>query len=155
MIRRLRINHRASFGALAVVLPLGLTMALVSRVQVPPSKATGLNQLGVLPTKGAPLRDVIVSVGPLQLRLRMWDAASGVHRILELTPERDPQLPDLLVYWANSEEASLLPTPCVLLGSLAGTQMRRFVLPAEVRAGRLYFYCLGHQELIASQEFDR
>ncbi len=155
MIRRLRINHRATFGALAVVLPIGLTLALTSRIQVPSSNAPGLPQIGVLPTSGAPLRDMTLDAGPLQFRLRLWDGAVGGHRILELTPKRDPQLPDLLVYWANSEETGQLPTPCVLLGALAGTQMRRFVLPAEVLGGRLYFYSLAHQELIASQEFDR
>ena len=115
MIRRLRINHRATFGALAILLPIGLTLALTSRSQVPSSSASGLPQLDVLPTSGAPLRDMNLTAGALQFRLRLWDGAVGGHRVLELIPERDPQLPDLLVYWARSDETSSLPTPCVLL----------------------------------------
>lgn len=155
MIRRLRKQHLASFGLLACVLPVGIALALTSRQAVPASPSS-VAEYGIANAPSdVPARDLAFEAGPLSLRLRLWSAAAGRGRILELTPQRDPEQPDLLVYWADSQATNELPKSCVLLGSLAGTQVRRFELPAEVRAGRLYFYSLAHQELVATSEFER
>ena len=149
MIRRLRSRHRATFVFLALALPVGLGLALTSRKSVPPGEIAAQASLGV------PARDETVKLGAIELRLRLWNTGAGNSRVLELTPRRDPELPDVLVYWSASEETTGLPAQSVLLGSLAGTQSRRFALPSDVRGGRLYLYSLAHQELAASVEFER
>ena len=152
MIQRLRAQHRATFALLAIVLPIGLWAALGSRRAVPaaavPSESAGLPET-------PPARDEIVTAGTTRLRLRVWPATKDGRRVLELTPEQDPELPDVLIYWTNSDATDELPPDCTLLGSLAGAQARRFTLAAEVRRGRLVLYSLAHQEIVASLEFER
>lgn len=155
MILRLRSQHRTTFAMLAIVLPVGLGLAFASRKSVPPSMNVPREGSLLQASRDPPVRDAIVTAGAASVRLRLWAADSKGSRLLELTPQRDLELPDVLVYWARSEEVRELPRESVLLGSLAGTQTRRFTLPDRASDGRLYLYSLAHQQLVASLEFER
>jgi hypothetical protein len=154
VIARLRRRHRAIFGALALCLPVALVAALEARRDVPQNVRL---EHGGIPgfdgrVKVSESQTLVRGVG---MRTRTWDDNRLARRVLELTPERDLELPDVLVYWAPSEATEELPQDGILLGVLAGAQQRRFALPREAVGGRLYWYSLAHQELIASAEFDR
>lgn len=143
------------FISLAIVLPLGLGLALSSRTSVPASANAPRGDASAIAPDSAPASDTLAKSGALEFRLRIWNAAVNGARVLELTPKRDLESPDVLVYWADSEAAKDLPANSVLLGSLAGTQARRFTLSKDVHGGRLFLYSLAHQELVANLEFDR
>ncbi len=155
MIRRLRSRHRETFIVLGLALPIGLGLALGSRTSVPASAAVNRGDVTVALPSEAPAHDKLLKSGEVELRARVWNAAADGTRVLELTPERDLELPDVLVYWAESGAPDELSMKRVLLGSLAGTQSRRFSLSKDVHGGHLYLYSLARQQLVASLEFDR
>lgn len=144
MIARLRRRHRIATIALAVLMPPALAIALASRSEVP--IGTLPRVLAVEATGGAARwsRDDLWSALPI--RTRGFAGAGGP--LVELSPLRDPLLPDLLVYWAAAGAGDPLPDGARLLGRLAGTAPRRFALPAA--GGRLYLYSLGHARLVDS-----
>ncbi|HTF88440.1 MAG TPA: hypothetical protein VK843_08525 [Planctomycetota bacterium] len=154
MIRSLRSRHRRTFVLLAVVLPIGLAMAFSSRVSVPASPSVPQADRLVARPIDAPVRDAVVTSARAQLRLRIWSPGTDGTRVLELTPRRDLELPDVLVYWSATDSNEGLPAKSLLLGSLAGTEARLFSLPKEARGGRLFLYSLAHQELVASLELE-
>ncbi len=155
MIHRLRSQHRSTFVLLAMVLIVGLVLALGGR-KAAPTDPRAQGEPSILEPAAPELRAGVMRTEAIELRWRLWEAGATVGRILELTPARDLQRPDLLVYWSDSGASDELPLQSLLLGSLAGVQTRRFVLPAgkseSKRGGRLYLYSLAHQELIATLE---
>jgi len=159
MIRELRARHRAVFAVLAVGLPIGLGFALASRGSVPPISpgSPGPIEAAAGVPSGTPEVDTRARAGDVELRVRMWRPEADGAVALELRAARDLELPDVLVYWADSDQARELPPNAVLLGPLAGTRARCWRLPRRAPgvAGRLYLYSLGHQELAASLELPR
>lgn len=71
----------------------------------------------------------------------------------ELQPAQALPLPEVLAYWREDgpahEPGSL--EDAFLLGTLAGTQPRRWLLPqgAQLGDGHLILYSLPHQKIIA------
>lgn len=154
MIRGLRSRHRWTFVVQGLVLPIGLGLALGSRASVPANSNSPQSGAANAAPSEPPAREVQLKTGLVELRLRLWNALADGTRVLELTPVHDLELPDVLVYWAESDATDELPKNGVLLGSLAGTQARRFVLTKLVHGGRLYLYSLAHQELVTSVELE-
>jgi hypothetical protein len=82
---------------------------------------------------------VVLEFGALRV------AARHAGSRLVLQPLDDPRAPDVVVIWsAGAREDG------VLLGALAGTQPREFVLPGP--RGVLFLDSLGHDELLGSAE---
>ncbi len=144
VIARLRRRHRVATLALAVLMPPALAIALASR-SAAPIQALPPALADAAPS-GAPRwsRDDLWSALPVRTRGFAGDAGA----LVELAPLRDPMLPDLLVYWAAGGGSDRLPDGARLLGRLAGTDVRRFAVPAA--GGRLYLYSLGHARLVDS-----
>lgn len=88
----------------------------------------------------------------LPAEVRVYDASGPQFGgAVEIAPIEDPRRPDVIVYWSSdSEIREVVPADSHLLGRLAGVQLRRFLLPpaAATQPGSLYFYSLGHQELV-------
>lgn len=148
MNARLRRRHRVATIALALLMPPALALALAARSGSPLSG--GLPQaLAARVASGAPRwsRDDLWTVTPIRTQ-GFAGATSEAAPVIELTPLRDPMLPDLLVYWSAARASDRLPEGAQLLGRLAGTEARRFAAPAA--GGRLYLYSLGHARLVDS-----
>lgn len=148
MNARLRRRHRVATIALAVLMPPALALALAVRGGSHPSDSLPRALVAVAAT-GAPRwsRDDLWTVTPIRTR-RFAGATSEAGSVVELTPLRDPMLPDLLVYWSAAGASDRLPEGAQLLGRLAGTEARHFALPAA--GGRLHLYSLGHARLVDS-----
>jgi hypothetical protein len=142
--RALRTGHRGVWIALALLLPLLLVAALRARQPVPPGAPL---EPAPATATGAPVHDVHGLWDQAAIDTRAWRDARGL--VLELEPRRDLQRPDVLVYWAAGGPPDRLPDDAHLLGTLAGTQRRQFVLPGN-GAARLYLYSLGHQEIVTT-----
>ena len=164
MIAGLRARHRASFVALAVLLPCALAATLVSRREVAPSLAPSRGTPGLAPSRGTPglaapasppTRAGVSRQGGVEVHTREGLDAG----VVELAAPRDLALPDVLAYWSSARPEGELPNPCTLLGSFAGTAPRCFELPPDARvtsagAGRgwISLYSLGHQEVVWTWE---
>ena len=150
MIHELRRRHRLWTSALALLLPLGLILGLLSRT--PPAIQEDVPQavLPALADEGRLVweREDLWSKAEITTRLR--SSASGA--AVELAPRVDLRLPDVLVYWSLADSDGSLPDDAHLIGRLDGTRPGRFALPPAAGAGRgrLYLYSLGHQELVDS-----
>lgn len=156
MIRPLRARHRAIFAVLAILLPVGLAAALVSRPVDP--------ALDELPE---PLRDSHLPQGgavawslaggwegvPIDAELRVKGAAR-----LVVTPVEDPRLPDLLIYWSpeGAGQRALADGEARLLGRVAGSQPLSLPVPPETvaRGGYLLLFSLAHGQVVASAPID-
>ena len=153
MIRRLRTRHRWTAIVLWLLLPAAYGVGLVVRPEDPVGQVSAAvrPELGGLSYEDG-WRFVQLENGS-ELAMRSIESAQGFVTHVELQPETDLKRPDVLVYW--SREAAIgaagLPGDAVLLGSLAGTERRRYPLPSGVAwgEGALVLYSLGHQELLS------
>ena len=148
MIRPLRRTHRIASVVLAVVLPIGLALALAARVDVP---AEASLDEGSDPDASA--RHLGTRFGDLEIELTIRTA--GGRPSITLAPTTDPKIPDLLAYWQAEASEELSPA-AHLLGSLAGAQPRTLDLPREAttRAGTLVLYSLARREVVAIEALD-
>lgn len=142
MIRSLRKRHQWTWIALLLALPVLLILAVNARRQVPTSKqplpgdeitATGFQEVMLVPNA--------FGSEPIDMRLLVHPDGS---RLLELTPRLAPTYPDALVYLGEPT----WPTGNVLLGSLSGRSVRRFMLPDRA-ASTLHIYSLAHSRHVA------
>ena len=159
MNRRLRARHVRMWGALAVLLPIGLAAAIYSRTPIPTVGVSG----DAMPDD--PAAHATFDFLDTRIRARLGPAANGSAAIVELTAEEDPALPDVLVYWTSTgagATTSGLRGDELLLGSFFGRRTHRFTLPADamsatadsVANGRLLFYSLAHGEVVAELNVD-
>jgi len=142
VIRRLRrAQGIAAVGGL-VLLPTLLALGLNARVTVPRDFAA----------PWASLRGWDANLDP-DAPLRWAISIGSGGRSLDLQPSRDLQEPDLLVYWSPGHPFEEIPEEAVLLGVLAGSEPRRFVLPKAsggVDDASVLVYSLVRAEVIAS-----
>lgn len=144
MNRRLRIRHRRTLGLLTVLVPVGFAAALSVRAGVP-EMARVPHPTSASPDWPAGTVEVLDSVD-WRARFDARLASDGRRAVLELRPLEDWELPDLLVYWTEVETDAPGPSS-VLIGKLAGTQRRRFVLPST-SPGWITIFSLGHEETV-------
>jgi hypothetical protein len=155
MIQPLRRRHRWMTAALAIILPIAFVAGLAVRKPLPatenvpsavPSTSTEFSQ--VLFEKGDLWNDLAISTRVLA------DQLPTTHLAVELQPRVYLKIPDILVYWhpQPSSDADKLPEGSYLLGALAATEKRCFVLPdsALVHDGIIMLYSLAHQKKIAA-----
>ncbi len=144
MIAPLRRRHRRVSIGLALVLPVLYFAALRARSTVPATNALVETVERAYAVDGADggARTLDVAWEGAVIETRLQNGG----RVLELAAREDPKKPDVLVYWRpRAAEAPFL------LGSLAGTQPRRYELPSEAleSAGTLELYSLAHDEIVA------
>lgn len=151
MIRPLRERHRIVATTLALVLPVGFVAAIAARRDAPRSETwqTGATIVDE-PGPGAQWIPLSGSAD-FELHWKTGRASDGSGRLLALWPQQDPRRPQVLVYRTKQrQDSEQLPEDAVLLGALAGTEVRRFPIAEAAMAfdGRLLLYSLGHQEII-------
>lgn len=152
MNARGRARHRTITTALAVIVPVVFVAGLAAR----PGK---IDTVEPLPALHAPLTDytivraeyeaVNIAGGAVDVRF-LQGPGDPLRFAVEFMPTSAPRAPDLHVYWTpQTEPADELPEVAILVGTLAGIQPRRFVLPeiAGRTRGRIVFYSLAHRSL--------
>jgi hypothetical protein len=144
---------------LAVLLPAGLAAGLAVRAPMPSGGTISSALLGSLEPAGEPpfFRWYQRGLwGELPIYTELVESGDGIVSVI-LHPVRDLKAPDVLVYWArlparrgDNLQVERVPEGATLVGSLAGTQPRRYVLPAAASEhnGRLILYSLAHQRVI-------
>lgn len=157
MIRPLRRRHAALATVfLALVAPAGLVAGVLTRPE--PAVAAGLPE-ALVPADVLPSGRVdktAVTVEGVPVTVRTW--GTRPERYLQLAPEGDVRVPDVLVYWAPGaagdpplDPAAAPPEAAVLLGTFAGARPRSYRLPAAAReGGNLVLYSLAHKRGLAS-----
>lgn len=147
MNRRLRQRHQGLVLGLALLLPVGLALALSSRRAVPKSLGT---QAALGPSAPAELPLVSSELwGEYAVFTRLWRKTETRQAIVELTAAEDLALPDVLLYWsASPKQTGRLTGDEFLLGSFFGERTQRYGLPAG-EPGGLVLYSLAHNEVVA------
>ena len=150
MIIALRKKHRAGFGVLAVALPFAFAAAIFFRAQ--PIAVEGT--LPFLQTPATTFPQLIFEKEDLwpgkKITTRIYaDRPQPTGLALELHPAVALAQPGVLVYWHENENLDL--ENAFLLGTLDGTQPRRWVLPPSAleHDGKLVLFSLAHQGVIA------
>jgi hypothetical protein len=150
----LRSRHRLFTTVLAVVVPVGLALALAARPSQPTMErlpvsdgnvdafTVALGQPEQVAVEGATLGMTLLTTSPKP-------AAYAVR--IQPDSGRGVRGPDVLVYWSadSAGDDARLPDGAFLLGTLAGGQTRTLPLPASAGpgVGRVLFYSLAHQRL--------
>lgn len=131
MIQPLRTAHRSAFVALALLLPTILIVGLGARTTQ---------------------KTVVQVAQPKNLAPTAWhnhtmrseygrDSNAPQNAYVILSPEREMNEPDLLVYWATEPvKGNSLPSQAELLGSFAAG--KRLALPPKQNSGSLVLYSL-------------
>ncbi len=155
MIRSHRRRHFRVFAALAVVLPLILAAALLSRQRAPvmdpaPTVLDGRGNGG-----WTAIDSVEAEVGGAMIEIRILESIAAPARLgVDLMPASALRAPDVLVYWsaAGDTAAGSLPSDALLLGSLAGRRLRRFALPVHRggQPGSLVLYSAAHRAVLGT-----
>ena len=149
MIARLRSRHRLMTCVLAVVVPVVFAAGILARESVPVHEGSAAAER---PQTGEILWESADAWGDLGIRTRVFLPGEGASaHVLELAPAADFQQPDVLVYWSERapQVAEGVPTGAILLGRLAGAQVRRYELPGAT-AGHVILYSLAHQESVGT-----
>lgn len=152
MNRRLRTRHRRMLGGLALLLPVGIGIALSSRPSYTLEAASSVEGAGLAARLGVAL-DASDLWGETELHCRVWPAKNGEDAVVELLGEEDLALPDVLLYWSpETSDDGGLGSGAYLLGSFHGTQVQRFNLPAAASLdgldGILMLYSLAHSQVV-------
>ena len=145
MIAGLRARHRATFSALALVLPLGFAAAMVSRPPAQPTVDIGFDRSYEFAPGGTAWS--ALAVIDAQVEGLAFDVAPGWVR---LHIADDLARPDVLLYWAPDPGDTTL-TNATLLGEAAGRGSFEHRLPPPAGRGRGEFvlYSLGHHQVLA------
>lgn len=152
MIRSLRRRHRVMTTAIAIILPL-LFMAgiaarkAIPRMEIPPALAPAEEKFSELIFRKSnfwPELDIAARV--------FADSIPPSRLAVELHPQRYLKIPDILVYWSETPASAgdKMPESAYLIGTLAGTEQRRFPLPPAAldSDGTLILYSLAQQKVI-------
>ncbi len=151
MIAPLRRRHRLMATTLLVAVPVLYVLALLARPAEPVMEtlpAGFANAVG----EGQVLfaEDDLFVEHRIAVRLR----SDSRGPVLELEPMEPLALPDVLVYWSPSRQASPgLPGDAYLVGALAAGASFSELPPAAARGGgRVVLYSLGHKQVVAAAE---
>ena len=162
MIAPLRRRHRWMTAVLLVLLPLGFFAALAARPEQPLNASLQSFErpdpkVGILLIEDEQAFD-----GRLTLRVLAGEQRASPP-VLELAPNADLQLPDVLVYWQSMAiepavvSAGTVAPQARLLGTLGGLRARRFELPRDVALGtsRVSLYSLAQRRTDGTYELRR
>jgi hypothetical protein len=136
---------------LALLAPVGLVAGVLSRPDDPIMSGLPSAVLTEIAGPSGRIGEVALVVNEQTITLRTWK--EGTSRFLQVAPERDVQLPDVLVYWMSgpAQDPHLAPpNDAVLVGNLAGARARNFRLPSAKTAGSVVLYSLAHKRGLGS-----
>lgn len=152
MIRSLRRRHRAMTTAIAIVLPLLFLAGIAARKAIPRME---------IPPALTPVEETFSELifqknyfrPELDIAARVFaDSLPPSRLAVELHPQRYLKIPDILVYWSETppNAGDKMPESSYLIGTLAGTERRRFPLPSAAldSDGSLILYSLAQQRVI-------
>ncbi|MFT5285461.1 MAG: hypothetical protein ACI8TQ_001626 [Planctomycetota bacterium] len=160
MNRSLRKAHLRRFGLLAVLLPVGISAALMNRPTLPNASPadSGLEDKAAEQDTGAlPFRRFsFAAVEGLELRLSEFNDMSHGPRdaALAVLLRTDAfTAPDVLVYWSKSSQTPTpgdeLPSEVTFLGELSGLRSTTYWLPSDYwTGGALVLFSLAHGEVL-------
>lgn len=165
MVISRRQVHLYSFVILAIVLPLCFIAGLVWRPTFDPVDASAdalFQRAGFAPSFTWENQEVwrkpnFLKQDQIQLRAEKVFAKEGGDPFLNLQPQSDLQLPDVLVYWqqgATPPEA--ISETSILLGALSGASNRQFSIPTAMQGqtGHLLLFSQATQEIISTFPLD-
>ena len=154
MIRSLRQQHRRTFIALGIFLPIAFAVGLTARQRVP-TVAELPAALAATSQKFAAVeweRTDLFAKSPVQVRLLREQKDAGRFAIA-FSAAKDFVKPDLIVYWVagNQSTTDTFPANAILLGSFSATALP---LSDEVSKsnGALILYSLADNEIVAASK---
>ena len=155
MIRSHRRRHFRVFASLAVVLPLVLIAALISRQRAPVMDPAPALLDGRAGDGWTAIDSAEAQVGGTVIGIRLLESIATPARLgVELMPASALRAPDVQVYWAavGDTAAGSLPSDAVLLGSLAGPRLQRFALPVQLggQPGSVVLYSVAHRAVLGT-----
>ncbi len=148
MIRALRERHRRTMIALAATLPLGYLALVLARTPHSPYPTPIPADRGHRQAVGAPM--VLLQSPELQAQL-LGDSGGAEPNAVEVTPDGDPAIPDLLLYWApTTGSGAELPPDALLVGALRGSRQQVFPLPEPgmMAGGHFLLYSAIRHEIL-------
>ena len=150
MIRPLRQQHRGTFIALGIVLPIAFVVGIAARkpvpmvAELPAALVAASKKFAVVEWERADL----FAKSPVQVRLWREQKDSGQFAV-EFSAAKDFVQPDLIVYWVagNFSVTDTLPAKAILLGSFSAAALP---LADEIAKsdGALILYSLAHGEIV-------
>ena len=150
MIHSLRQQHRRTFLALGIFLPVAFVVGIAARKSVP-TVAELPAALAATPQKFEAVeweRADLFSKSPVQVRLLRKQKSSGQFAV-SFSAAKDFVPPDLIVYWvtANSSVTNTLPANAILLGTFSAAALP---LSDEIvkSNGALILYSLANGEIV-------
>ncbi len=153
MNRRLRSRHRWMTTVLAIVAAVVFVAGIASRPALPV-----MDSLPIVTGDAASgfsiqiAEEQNVRIQNADMRVALYRSAAEPERYaVELQPAEGQAVraADVLVYWGEGSVAAGVSRGSYLIGTLAGAEKRRFVLPPEAGPGngRLQFFSLAEQRL--------
>jgi hypothetical protein len=130
----------------ALAAPATLVIALVGRGSGPPAIAVPTQRLL---SRSGPEATLVWHAIPASMRTGLTPDG---RMYVEIDPLEPLALPDVLLYWAESESDDALPASAVYIGRLPCWRGCGFVLPAvaTTKDGYLIAYSLAHGEVVGS-----
>lgn len=160
MVISRRQVHLYSFVVLAVVLPLCFIAGLVWRPTFAPVDASAdalFQRAGFAPSLTWENQELwrtpnLLKQDQIQLRAEKVFATDGTDIFLNLQPQSDLQLPDVLVYWQQGTPPEDLSQDSILLGALSGASNRQFRVPDAMQGqtGHLLLFSQATKEIISA-----
>lgn len=162
MIHERRQVHFYASVALACILPLGFLASLVLRPNygaVDSAAVQLFEQFGYGSPPTSREENIFQSmdwtVDGVTLRGESLKPTAGSSAVrLALTPQREIQQPDVLVYWQAGEQAATetLSDDAIFLGSLVGKSRREFEVTSAIQGkpGNLLIYSQGKDKILAA-----
>ena len=158
MIRGLRRWHRRIFWVVAVALPLLMAYGIIAGRPSWPDR---------IPPAFEPDRELLPHLlvekeafwpEPKVTAIVSSDTRPPTRLRLELVPEEEVQLPDLMLYWCPSpvEIQTTLPPDAVFLGESPLTWARQFELPTNMfgESSSVVLYSLAYKQVVANGILD-
>jgi hypothetical protein len=152
MIQPLRVVHRRTFVALALVLPTILLIGLGARRPRlgPSTHATDV------PDTGNMVRESSTLWQKHAIQSKFYSKSDRPQDIyLVLQPAQELNEPDLLLYWVtNTPEGNVIPAGAQLVGAF--TTGKAFLLPLqEKHAGHLVLFSRAHQTVFDTARVEK
>lgn len=141
MIRKLRSRHRAFWLIAALPLLLLIVAGILAREETPLSKAQTLDY-------GDPIDSLEISSSASDL-IEISIYKQDERFYLRSSQDRPSKKPDVLLYWSPSGAVA----DAWLLGPV-GEGPRTYAVPPGQVEGKIVFYSLAHQEILARAAVD-
>lgn len=165
MVISRRQVHLYSFVILAIVLPLCFIAGLVWRPTFAPVDASadalfqraGFSPYSSWENQQSKHKPTHLQQENIQLQIETLFAQAGEDVFLNIQPQSDLQLPDVLVYWQQGDTPpEALSETSILLGALSGASNRQFSIPTAMQgqSGYLLLFSQATKEIISALSLD-